>query len=58
MGINLLFSGMASHTEDEIKVEEPLTYAVFKYVEAIDSWTWATYPGDKSGDDELDYRSK
>ena len=54
----MLFSGMGETTEDEIKVREPLTYALFKWLQAIDAWTYSTYPGDDSRDEEADYRSK
>ena len=58
MGINLLFSGMGPTTEDQIKVREPLTHALFKWLQAIDAWTYSTYPGDTTDDEEADYRSK
>ena len=45
---------MGSTTEEEIQVKEPLTYALYIWLQAIDSYTYATYPGDE----ECEYRSK
>ena len=42
---------MGKTSEEDVQVSEPLTYALFKWLEAIDAWTYATYKGDDSGDE-------
>ena len=52
MGLNLLFI-MGETNEETIKQTEPITYALFKWLEAMSCYTIATYPGDETHD----YRS-
>ena len=45
---------MGATDEETIKVREPLTYALYKWLGGIDGYTYATYPGDET----FDYRSR